>query len=240
MTPLVLVHGFMGGAGQWARQERLGAERALVAVDLPGFGAKADEKPLHSMEDFATAVLEDIDRQGIGRFDLLGHSMGGMIVQDIVRLVPERVRKLVLYSTGSTGVLPGRFETIETSIARAKADGHRATARRIAATWFLKGSQDPEYEACAAIAEKTELSAIIDGLRAMQDWSGEAHLSSISQKTLVLWGEADRTYPWSQIETLWKTVPRAHLAVLPNCAHAVHLERSNVFNLLLDGFLQGA
>lgn len=240
MTPLVLVHGFMGGAAQWTRQASLDAGRELIAVDLPGFGARADEPPLHRMEDFAAAVLKDLDRRAVTTFDLLGHSMGGMIVQEIVRLAPARVRKLVLYGTGATGVLPGRFETVETSIARAKTDGPRATARRIAATWFLKGSEDSEYEACAAIAEKATLRAIIDGLRAMQDWSGEAHLSSILCDTLVLWGEADRTYPWPQVETLWKTIPRTHLAVLPNCAHAVHLERSDVFNTLLNDFLHGA
>ena len=238
MTPLVLVHGFMGGAAQWARQASLGAERDIIAVDLPGFGAKADEPPLERMDDFAAAVLDDLNRLGITAFDLLGHSMGGMIVQDIVRLEPARVRKLVLYGTGATGVLPGRFETVATSIARARQDGPHATARRIAATWFLKGSEDPEYKACAAISEKATLNAIIDGLRAMQDWSGEAHLPSISQATQVLWGDADRTYAWPQNATLWKTIPRSHLAVLPNCAHAVHLERSTLFNALIDDFLK--
>ncbi|MEX0337529.1 MAG: alpha/beta fold hydrolase, partial [Arenibacterium sp.] len=58
-----------------------------------------------------------------------------------------------------------------------------------------------------------------------------------NQPTLVIWGDRDRTYPWSQIEQLWQTIPDTALAVIPNCAHAVHGENPSVFNRVLDQFL---
>lgn len=237
MRPLVLVHGFMGGSAQWELQSPLGWDRAVHAVDLPGFGENAQMAPVSSIASFAVWVLEETARLGLERFDLLGHSMGGMIVQEMVRQAPERVVKLVLYGTGAIGVLPGRFEPIETSMERARKDGAAATARRIAATWFLQKEAAAEYPACADIAEKSALAAILSGLRAMQVWSGVEHLPSISAETLVLWGDGDRTYPWSQTERLWRTIPGAQLAVVPGCAHAVHMERSAVFNLLVEEFL---
>ncbi|MCV2887247.1 alpha/beta fold hydrolase [Ruegeria aquimaris] len=237
MKPLVLVHGFMGGSGQWAWQAPLGRERAVHAVDLPGFGENAPMAPVSSIAGFAAWVLEEVSRLGLDRFDLLGHSMGGMIVQEMVRQAPERVDKLVLYGTGAIGVLPGRFEPIETSMERARTDGAAATARRIAATWFLHKEAAAEYPACADIAAQSTLGAILAGLRAMQAWSGGEHLPSIRSRTLILWGDGDRTYPWSQTERLWRTIPGAQLAVVPGCAHAVHLERPEVFNLLVEEFL---
>ena len=241
MTPLVLVHGFMGGAAQWEAQvAALSPQRPVIALDLPGFGAANHVAPIDSIEGFANWVVSELDAQGVGRFDLLGHSMGGMIVQEVVRLVPERVGKLILYATGSVGVLPGRFETIAESKARTKADGAEVTARRIAATWFLAREAAAEYPACAAIAEKSGLPAILSGLAAMQGWSGEDHLAAIGVRTLILWGDRDRTYPWSQTERLWRTIPDASLAVVPGCAHAVHMEWPQLFNMAVGGFLAEA
>jgi pimeloyl-ACP methyl ester carboxylesterase len=147
------------------------------------------------------------------------------------------VGRLVLYATGAVGVLPGRFETIETSMARARADGPEATARRIAATWFVQGEDAPAYPGCADIAARADLPAILAGLAAMRDWSGVDHLPRIASPTLILWGDRDRTYPWSQIAGLWQAIPDSNLAVVPSCAHAVHFEEPAIFNALLDRFL---
>ena len=236
MTPLVFVHGFMGGSAQWKLQMPLGEHRELVCVDLPGFGANAHLPPIDRIEGFATWVLEELTRRGVSRFDLLGHSMGGMVVQEMVRLAPDRVRRLILYGTGAIGVLPGRFEPIETSMQRARTDGAEVTARRIAATWFLDREAAAEFPACADIAAQSGLPAILAGLDAMRAWSGDRKLVHIAAPTLVLWGDCDRTYPWSQIERLWRAIPDCNLAVVPKSAHAVHLERPRLFNRLIAGF----
>ncbi|MCR9140004.1 MAG: alpha/beta hydrolase [Alphaproteobacteria bacterium] len=239
MRQLVLVHGFMGGSGQWALQAPLAERRQLIGVDLPGFGANAQAEPVNSIETFARWALDEVTRRGVDRFDLLGHSMGGMIVQEMVRIAPDRIARLILYGTGATGTLPGRFESIKTSMQRARADGPKSTARRIAATWFLSGEAADEYPACAQIAKESTLPAIIAGLEAMQGWSGRDHLPKIRTPTLVLWGDGDRTYSWQQIEELWQQIPDSRLAVVPKCAHAVHLERPDIFNQLIDCFLSG-
>ncbi|WP_299673528.1 alpha/beta fold hydrolase [uncultured Roseobacter sp.] len=241
MTPLVLVHGFMGGSAQWeAEIAALSGTRPIIALDLPGFGANAHLPPIASIVGFAEWVLADLQARGVEAFHLLGHSMGGMIVQEVAHRAPTRVRQLVLYATGAIGVLPGRFETIAESKARARADGARATARRIAATWFREGTACPAYEGCAAIAESAAPDAIDAGLDAMQHWSGEAALPKLQQDTLIIWGDQDRTYPWRQIETLWQRIPTTHLAVVPRCAHAVHLENPDAFVPLLRQHLDAA
>lgn len=237
-TPLVLVHGFMGGSDQWGLQSPLGQGRDLIRVDLPGFGRNAHLPPVDSIGGFADWVLDEVTRRGVDRFDLLGHSMGGMIVQEMIHRAPERVGKLVLYGTGSLGVLPGRFEPIEVSMQRAREDGAEATARRISATWFLD-AEAAEYPACADIAAQSSLNAILAGLEAMKGWSGEALLAAIASPTLVLWGDGDRTYQWPQTERLWRSISGSQLAVVPGCAHAVHLEKSWLFNALVADFLAG-
>lgn len=227
----------MGGSEQWLLQKALGEERDLVTVDLPGFGQNAQMAPIDRIEGFARWVLEDLSRRGISRFDLLGHSMGGMVVQEMVKQAPQHINRLILYGTGPVGVLPGRFEPIEVSMRRAEEEGASATARRISATWFLDLEKAPEYESCAAIAQKSGLPAILAGLAAMRDWTGEAHLPQIACRTLILWGDRDRTYAWPQIERLWRGIPQSALAIAPDCAHAVHSEAPELFNMMVSRFL---
>ena len=238
MTALVLVHGFMGGSAQWDAQISALADRFdVIAPDLPGFGTNADLPAPDRIEDYARWVLTLLQDRGIDTFHLLGHSMGGMIAQDMVRQAPERIRKLVLYGTGAVGVLPGRFETINNSKSRIEQDGADHTARRIAATWFLDRQEAPAYPPCAEIAATARSAAMKSGLDAMENWRGDNRLSEIDAETLVLWGDRDRTYSWAQVRQLWHDIPKSNLAVVPGCAHAVHLEKPSLFNALITDFL---
>lgn len=236
MTTVVFIHGLMGGSAQWKGQSRAFSGYDFLALDLPGFGLNADMDAVDNIADFADWALNELSTRGVDRFHLVGHSMGGMVAQEMVARAPQRVDRLVLYGTGPTGVLPGRFETIATSKDRACADGSAVTARRIAATWFLERENAPAYEECAAIAQLCRVQAILAGLDAMNSWNGTDHLPQIDAKALIVWGDHDRTYPWRQTEELWQSIPGANLAVLPGCAHASHLEKQPLFNSILEDF----
>ncbi|MDP3961456.1 MAG: alpha/beta hydrolase [Pseudorhodobacter sp.] len=234
---LVLVHGYLGGSAMWAAQmARFSPFRDVICPDLAGFGDSAALTAPASIEAHAQDVLALLDRLEVEKFDLLGHSMGGMIVQEMVRLAPIRVSKLVLYGTGPQGVLPGRFETIAQSRARLLQDGVAATARRIAATWFQHGEQAEAFALCQALGQQASLQAALASLQAWESWDGRENLSAIESPTLVIWGSHDRSYGWSQPEALWRGIPGADLAVVPNAAHNVHLEKPQIFDTLLADF----
>ena len=236
--PLVLVHGFMGGSVQWdGAISTIAQHRDVIALDLPGFGKNASLPVLDRIGQFADWVIDELQTRDVARYHLLGHSMGGMIAQEIALRDGPRVEKLVLYATGSIGVLPGRFETIAVSKERARDEGAAATARRISATWFLDFDRSPQYAACAAVAECASQSAIQAGLSAMEYWDGRDNLADIACPTLILWGDQDRTYPWDQIHLLWRTIPNTNLAVIPNAAHALHAQQPELFQYIINDFL---
>jgi pimeloyl-ACP methyl ester carboxylesterase len=236
---LVLVHGYLGGSRQWAAEiESWRKQFDVVAIDLAGYG---DARHLAAPTDMATharSVLSTLDGLGIDRFHLLGHSMGGMVAQEIVHLAPRRVARLVLYGTGPLGSIPGRFETMARSRERLAEEGVERTARRICATWLLAREASPAYKPLAALAASASAQAAEAGLWAMEAWDGRDRLATISQPTLVVWGEHDRSYSWPQVESLWRGIPGASLAVLPACAHALHLERPALFHTLVSEFLR--
>jgi 2-hydroxy-6-oxonona-2,4-dienedioate hydrolase len=238
VIPLVLVHGFMGGSAQWDAQiEGLSSSHRIIAFDLPGFGKNNHLPAINTISGFAEWVISELRKMGVQRYNLLGHSMGGMIVQEIARREQNNIEHLLLYGTGAIGVLLGRFETIDQSKARVQQDGAKKTARRIAATWFLEREAAIGFEACASLAEQATPDAITAGLDAMQAWTGEDFLSQIRTKTIVICGDGDRTYAWDQTHLLWTSVPKAKLAVVPGCAHAVHAEKASLLNLLILDFL---
>ena len=237
-TPLVLVHGYLGGSSQWDTQLPLLSQHfEIVTLDLAGYGMANHLIAPTDLADHARDVLATLDHMGIERFHLLGHSMGGMVVQEITRQAPDRVLKLVLYATGPLGSIPGRFESMARSRERLRDDGVQRTVRRICATWLRDCEASPMFEPLAALATQASEQAAIAGLSAMENWDGREYLGHITHATLVIWGENDRTYGWSQIEMLWRSIPGASLTVLPACAHALHLERNVLFCTILVEFL---
>jgi pimeloyl-ACP methyl ester carboxylesterase len=228
----------LGGSRQWDTQlPFLSHHFEVITLDLAGYGLANQLHAPTDLADHARNVLATLTHIGVERFHLLGHSMGGMVVQEITHQAPHRVDKLVLYSTGPLGCIPGRFETMERSRERLRDDGVQRTARQICATWLLKREASPAFEDLASLATNSSEQAASAGLSAMESWDGRDYLAKIEQTTLVLWGEHDRSYSWSQIEALWRGIPCASLAVLPACAHAVHLERNELFCRLVIEFL---
>ena len=236
---LVLVHGYLGGSAIWSDQlVKFSRDRDVICPDLAGFGDSAELTAPDTIQGHACHVLELLNNLGVSEFELLGHSMGGMIAQEIVRLAPDRIRNLVLYGTGPQGVLPGRFETIAESRSRFLKDGISITARKIAATWFLKGEEAEAFPQCLKLGGQASMQAVLASLQAWEHWDGRDRLSQIQTRTLVIWGSRDRSYIWSQPEALWRGIPEADIAVVPNCAHNVHLEQPNFFNALIAEFFQ--
>lgn len=237
-TPLVLVHGYLGGSGQWkAELDRFSDRFDVIAPDLPGFGNAAHLPSADRIGTFAEAVVELMDDLGLGRVMLLGHSMGGMIVQELAARHGHRIERLVLYGTGPLGLMPDRFEPLETSRERIRAEGVGHTVRRIGATWFRDGDRAAGFDVVASLGAQASQAAALAGLDAMAHWDGRGQMQSLTMPTLVLWGDGDRSYRWPQAEALWRGLPDAKLAVIPGTAHAVHLEKPGLFHAVLEDFL---
>lgn len=239
-APLVLVHGYLGGSAQWqAEIARFAPHFDVIAPDLPGYAGSAALPPPAWIAEFAAAVVALLDELGIGRFILLGHSMGGMIVQELAATHPDRIARLILYGTGPLGAMPDRFEPLETSRARIRSDGVARTIHRIGATWFRHGSASQGFEIVAELGAQATEAAALAGLDAMSHWDGRGALARLTMPTLVLWGDGDRSYRWPQVEALWQGLPDAVLAVVPGTAHAVHLEKPALFHALIADFVGG-
>lgn len=235
---LVLQHGFLGGSGYFAPQiADLGRSHDVIAADLPGFAGSSGEDCPQSIAGLSEALIGLLDQLEIERFSLLGHSMGGMVALQAALDHPDRIEKLVLYGTSSSGTLPNRFESFEETIARVERDGVAATAARVSATWFVDGKDAPLYPLCLEAGRGAAQEAVIACLKAMPQWAVTERLKELAAPTLVICGEQDRSYSIDSVVQLARDIKTAQLCLIPGCAHNLHLEKPDLFNQVVGEFL---
>tara|TARA_Y100000590_G_scaffold21617_1_gene25050 strand:+ start:339 stop:1097 length:759 start_codon:yes stop_codon:yes gene_type:complete len=236
--PLVLVHGFLGSSTMWKPQIDFFKDHfRVITPDLPGFGKSNKTKSHNSIQSISNLILNSIEKKKINKFHLLGHSMGGMIVQEMAKKKGDKISKLICYSTGPIGEMPGRFETVEESRENLKNNGLKTMTRNIVKTWFVKGENAKYFDICIEAGEQTSQEAADNSLVAFKNWSGVDTLKNIKNETLIIWGDKDKSYNLEQAKTLEKNIPNSSLVIFEGCAHNVHLEKVDEFNRTIFNFL---
>ena len=236
--PLVLVHGYLGSSEMWTLQKKyLSKYFRIIAPALPGFGESHKAKSLKSIHEMAKFIFRCLDDKKIKNFHLIGHSMGGMIAQEMSIISPERINKLICFATGSVGNIPDRFESIEISIERLKKEGISKTVKRIPPKWFIEGNNSKYFYLCENAVKETSEETANNALNAMKNWNGFDNLKNIKNITLIIWGEKDVSYNFKQVETLNKNILNSKLKIFKNSSHNTHLEQPRKFNNLIKNFL---
>ncbi len=237
--PLVLVHGYLGSSEMWTLQKDfLSKNFRIISPALPGFGESYEIKSVDSINEMAKVIFESLDKKKINNFNLIGHSMGGMIVQEMAKISGERINKLICFATGSIGDIPGRFESLEKSIERLKQEGIKETVKRIPPKWFVKGRSAKNYYLCENAVKETTEETAHNALKAMKNWTGYENLRNIKNETLIIWGDKDVSYNFEQVDTLNKYIPNSRLEIFKGCSHNVHLEQPQKFNEIVKNFLE--
>tara|TARA_B000000475_G_scaffold271657_1_gene270041 strand:+ start:585 stop:1364 length:780 start_codon:yes stop_codon:yes gene_type:complete len=95
---IFLIHGFLENMNMW---DEISAEfiktHEIVRVDLPGFGNSARLADSPSMSLYAECVNQLILELNIGSFTLIGHSMGGYVGLELLKICPEKINHFILF-----------------------------------------------------------------------------------------------------------------------------------------------
>ncbi len=95
--PLLILHGLLGSGGNWHTLSRtvFGQAFHVFALDLRNHG-RSPHSDVFDYPTMAADVVAFMDRQGLARAHVLGHSMGGKTAMYLATLHPERVDRLVV------------------------------------------------------------------------------------------------------------------------------------------------
>jgi pimeloyl-ACP methyl ester carboxylesterase len=246
-TAVVLLHGIGGGQSIWS-DEASGTARAIaaggfcaVAVDFPGYG-DSEGRGSVSLQGFVDAVVAVIDELAAPHTVVLGHSMGGMVAQELVAQSPPHVQGLVLACTTSAfgkpdgawqaGFLAERLAPLDAGLGMAG-----MAARLVPGMVWLSAPPSALSIAQSVMAHVPE-ATYRQSLRAIAGFDRRAALATIDVPTLVLAGEHDRTAPPDVMQRMAGRIAGAEYVCLPQAGHIANVEAPAAFNAAVVGFLQ--
>lgn len=194
----------------WANQRE-----ALGDVVIPDF------RHVNSIEAMAQLMLDGAPE----RFSVAGHSMGGRVALEVVRMAPDRVERLALLDTGvhprATNEVSKRGELIEL----ARREGMGALAAR-----WLPPMLHPDHSALlqplTEMVKRSTPETFANQQRALLDRpDARAVLPRIHCPTLVLCGKQDAWSPVSQHEEIAAAIPQSKLVIIDDCGHMSPVEQ---------------
>jgi pimeloyl-ACP methyl ester carboxylesterase len=247
---VVLLHGVGGSRESWS-DALSGTGSALaeagfcaVALDLPGYGLSRRVEP-YDIGSIAALVLEtmwSLRRHCAARIALVGHSMGGMVAQELVATAPQQLDALVLMATSPAfGRADGAWQAEYLAQRLAPLDEGQGMGRLAAGLCKGMASANASHDVVAraavlmaAVPEATYRSA----LHAIVRFDRRDALEAIDVPVLCLAGEEDRNAPPPVMQFMAQRIPRAAYRCIAEMGHLAHMEAPQRVNPVLIDFLQ--
>jgi len=242
LPPLVFLHGIGGAARGWRVQLEAFSDRyRTIAWDMPGYGGS----PL--LASVSIATLADALRDFLGQIGakkpiLVGHSIGGMIVQQLLVQSPDIPAAVVLAQTSPAfgkpdgdwqkefiGARLGPLDRGETMVSLAPA----LVSELVGDDPDIRG-MELARDCMAAVPEATYRATML----ALLGFDQRGALKNIAVPTLVLSGSKDKNAPAPMMAKMASYIPSATYVELEGVGHLVNLEQPATFDAALDSFLK--
>ena len=244
-TAVLLLHGVGGGRAIWA-DAASGTAAAIaaagyraLALDFPGYGDSAGQPTLAAM---VQAVQDLIAHAGADRTVLLGHSMGGMVAQELMHHAPQAAQGLVLACTSAAFGKPGG-EWQAQFLAERLAPLDAGLGMAGMADQLVPGLVAPGAPAAAREAARRVMAAVPEAtyrvaLKSIAGFDRRGSLAAVHVPTLMLAAELDRTAPPDVMQRMAAKVSGAEYLCLPGAGHIANVEAPAAFNGAVVSFLQ--
>jgi abhydrolase domain-containing protein 6 len=222
---VLLLHGFGAESGNWNRMaKRLTKRSRVIAPDLPGWGRSTRlEDGSYGYPVQVERIHRLVQKLGLTRFHLMGHSMGGGIAARYAAKYPEEVMTLGLMAAH------GLVEPRESAIRRAVAGGENwllvsspQDFQRLVDHLFIKRPPAPravvKYLVQQAISRCEKNRQIFADMHSTDSPLIDV-LPQIKAPTLLIWGDEDMLVDVSAVDVFKEKIPDAKALVL----HSGHM-----------------
>lgn len=250
--PVLLVHGLGGYIENWENNIHALAENFNVtALDVVGFGRSAKPEIKPTVKALAQFVADAMQSLNIESAQVIGHSLGGMISLQLALSHPERVRSLLLVSSGGFGkdisatfkllsipvlgklLLKPSKAKIEQGLKVAFYDDNFITAERVERGFnmaSIPGVVDAVYK-----TNRTNTG--LGGIRPTTIDPILNHLQDIRVPVMTLWGRQDKAVPIEHEQVASQKLPQHQSHIFDNCGHWPQIEHAEQFNRIVLEFL---
>ncbi|NLW34159.1 alpha/beta fold hydrolase [Syntrophorhabdus aromaticivorans] len=228
--PILFVHGAGGSSEYWYYQkEHLKRHMEVLTIDLPGHGRSVGDG-CRSIEEFREAVREALQKLGIKKCYMAGHSMGGAIAMSFALAYPDILKGIVLICTGARlralpAILDGLMKDKEATV-RMIID--YAFSRKIPEKLKEKGFMD---------MMRCNAETIYNDFVACDRFDAMNLLKSIQTPSLIICGEDDLLTPPKYSEYLHKIIRNSQLNLIRDAGHMAPLEKPEEINNMILPFV---
>lgn len=240
-APLVFFQHFMGNLDDHdpALTDAFAADREVILFNNAGVASSTGTTP-DTIEQAARDAAAFIDALGLETVDLLAHSMGGIVAQQLALDRPKLARRLVLVGTAPRGGVGLGAMAPETRalffkkydhqeemwlpILFAPSEGSQAAGRAYLARMMARKDRDAEVSMETVQAQATAIAAY-----GAQKDETYAHLKDLHQPTLVVNGDNDIIIPTINSYLLQQHLPNAQLILYPDANHGAHHQYPELF-----------
>jgi pimeloyl-ACP methyl ester carboxylesterase len=249
--PLVFFQHFMGTLDDHdpALSDAFATDREVILFDNTGVASSTGTVP-DTIEAMARDAITFTDALGLTTIDIVAHSMGGLVAQEVTLARPDVVRRLVLVGTGprggeGIGALPAwvaelftrKYEQQEDMwlpILFAPTQSSQAAGRAYVERILTRADRDTPVSGQSIAAQGAALAAY----GAAKDPS-YAHLKGLGLPVLVVNGTDDIVIPTINSYILQQFLPNAELILYPDANHGSHFQYPGLFARHARMFLDG-
>jgi len=240
--PVILLHGWLGSWGYWLDAMRvLSKDYRVYALDFWGFGESDRRRESFRISDFVNLVLDFMERLGIAKARLIGHSMGGTVALSIALQAPSKVKQV--------GVVSSPLEGKSLSLLLKMAAVPQLAFLAWSNPWFLRTllrTMAPRtaknwrewYQMLMRDLSKTTLASFFQSINSLYKTDLKPYLGEINTSVFGIYGLRDNIVNPKQAEIV-KRIPKAEVKHMPHCGHFPMLDDPQGFNEALINFLRG-
>lgn len=235
-APAVYLHGLLGP--EWdGFLDDLARGRRILAPAHPGSDEPEELNGFEGIYDLVLYYDDLFDRLGLVRFDLIGHSFGGMVAAEFAAAFRHRVRRLVLIdplglwrddAPVEDYLLIPRKKQI--ALILGDAENPEVQAK-------LEMPDDPEARMKEQLRRITALASVSHFLWPIPERGLAKRLHRIRAETLILWGAEDRLASSVYAQDFAAQITRSEVAILPGAGHSPQLQQRRAVAERIEAFL---
>ena len=224
--PVVFLHGV---TDSWRSFEpvlpHLPASIRAIVLTQRGHGDSDRPAGGYDPSDFAADVAAVLDRLGIERAVIAGHSMGSHVAQRFAIDHPDRTAGLVLagafHRFATNAAITDYWDTLVSTLADPI---DRSVAVEFQASTLARPVPDAFFDMVVEESLKVPARVWRDAFEGLLKIDHADRLGSIAVPTLIIWGDQDAFCPRADQDALLAAIPDVRLTVYAGAGHALHWE----------------
>ena len=239
--PVILLHGWLGSWGYWLKtMETLKGQYRCYALDFWGFGESGKLRNSYQVTDFVRLVDQFMDRLGIEKAPIVGHSMGGTVAILLALHKPERTKKIIVVGSPIVGSslniflrLAGKpwIASLVWQMPAVLQLGIRLFSPYIVKDWPIW------YKMITRDLSQTTLEAFFLSIGSLHQTDLRPQLPGITTPIMGIYGMGDNVVAPTQANVITNNVPISRIKMMPGSGHFPMLDEPQAFNTYLAEFL---